>query len=141
MILLDAARRARETGQPQLLVEAIPFASYLGLTLELRGDELVCTLPADRRFLGNPVLDSLHGGATAGLLECAATLAMLWHKLRDVVPRSPVVWTLGSARSFCVSSYGAEIWAANAGVARTANETAARMRFMFRFLCKLKVDR
>ena len=88
MILLDAARRARETGQPQLLVEAIPFASYLGLTLELRGDELVCTLPADRRFLGNPVLDSLHGGATAGLLECTATLALLWHKPREVVPRT-----------------------------------------------------
>ena len=66
----------------------MPFASYLGLTLELRGDELVCTLPADRRFLGNPVLDSLHGGVTAGLLECTATLALLWHKPREVVPRT-----------------------------------------------------
>jgi uncharacterized protein (TIGR00369 family) len=86
--LLAAARRARELNRPALLVEAMPFARYLGLELELRDGELLCTLPADERFLGNPVLGSLHGGVTAGLIECTATLALLWHHPRDVVPRA-----------------------------------------------------
>jgi uncharacterized protein (TIGR00369 family) len=88
MTLSAAAQRARELGRPGLLVEAMPFARYLGLTLEMRGDELLCTLPADRRFLGNPVLNSLHGGATAGLIECTATLALLWHGSSKVVPHA-----------------------------------------------------
>jgi uncharacterized protein (TIGR00369 family) len=88
MTLLAAARRSRELNRPELLVGAMPFARYLGLTLEVRGDELLCTLPADRRFLGNPVLNSLHGGATAGLIECTATLALLWQGPREVLPRA-----------------------------------------------------
>jgi uncharacterized protein (TIGR00369 family) len=86
--VLEIAERARATGRPQELVAAVPFARFLGLQLELRDDELICTLPADRRFLGNPVLNSLHGGATAGLVECAATLAILWRSQRAATPRS-----------------------------------------------------
>jgi uncharacterized protein (TIGR00369 family) len=86
--VLEITERARATGRPQELVAAVPFARFLKVELELREDELICRLPADRRFLGNPVLNSLHGGSTAGLVECAATLAILWHSPRAVVPRS-----------------------------------------------------
>ena len=78
MTLLETAQRARESRNPQLLADAVPFARVLGLQLELRDDELIGVMPADRRLLGNPVLESLHGGATAGIIECVAGLALLW---------------------------------------------------------------
>jgi uncharacterized protein (TIGR00369 family) len=71
----------------------VPFAQFLGLEVSLHEGELRCVLPADRRFLGNPVLNSLHGGATAGLVECAATLAILWRAPRAVGPR-PIDFTI-----------------------------------------------
>jgi len=86
--VLEITQRAQATGRPQELLAAMPFAQFLGLELEIREGELLCVLPADRRFLGNPVLNSLHGGATAGLVECAAILAILWRAPRAVVPRS-----------------------------------------------------
>jgi len=87
MTLLEAAQRAREARDPQLLVDAVPFARFLGLRLELRDDELIGVMPANRRLLGNPVLDSLHGGATAGIIECVAGLSLLWRAPLKVVPR------------------------------------------------------
>jgi len=91
--LLETAQRARESRNPQLLAAAVPFARVLGLQLELRDDELIGVMPADRRLLGNPVLESLHGGATAGIIECVAGLALLWRASLTVVPR-PLEFTV-----------------------------------------------
>jgi acyl-coenzyme A thioesterase PaaI-like protein len=74
LTLLDAARRAVRFRPATAARRGHAVCELLGLTLDLRGASS-CALPADRRFLGSPVLDSLHGGATAGLLECTATLA------------------------------------------------------------------
>ena len=93
MTLLETARHARDTVNPQLLADAVPFARLIGLRLELRGDELIGVMPANRRLLGNPVLESLHGGATAGILECVASLALLWRAPLHVVPR-PLEFTV-----------------------------------------------
>ena len=93
MSLLETAILARDTRNPQLLADAVPFARLIGLRLELHGDELIGVMPADRRLLGNPVLDSLHGGATAGIIECTAKLALLWRGAAKVVPR-PLEFTV-----------------------------------------------
>jgi uncharacterized protein (TIGR00369 family) len=93
MSLLEIAAAARAAQEPQRLADAVPFARSLGLRLELRGDELYGLMPASRHLLGNPVLDSLHGGATAGLLECTAVLALLWQSRCAVVPR-PLEFTV-----------------------------------------------
>lgn len=93
MSLIDTARRARESRDPQLLAAAVPLARIIGLRLELRGDELIGVMPAERKLLGNPVLDSLHGGATAGILECTARLALLWRGTAEALPR-PLEFTI-----------------------------------------------
>ncbi len=66
----DAALRA--------LAEGIPYAQYLGITFDRRGDELTAVLPFDGKLIGNPMLPAIHGGVTAAFLEMAAIVGLSW---------------------------------------------------------------
>ena len=83
--IVAAARKARD---PQLLVEAIPFASFLGVRVAAEADEFRCTLPFRGLLIGNPRLPALHGGATAGFLECGAILYLLWSHELGAIPET-----------------------------------------------------
>lgn len=60
------------------LVEGIPYAHFLGMRFDRRGDELTAVLPYADRLIGNPVLPALHGGAVAAFLELAAVVELSW---------------------------------------------------------------
>jgi acyl-coenzyme A thioesterase PaaI-like protein len=66
----DAALRA--------LVEGVPYARFLGIGFERKGDELTAVLPFDEKLVGNPMLPALHGGATAAFLEVTAIIELSW---------------------------------------------------------------
>ncbi len=53
-------------------LEAIPYARFLGLRPELRGDELTLVLPYKDDLIGNPMLPALHGGVVGALMELTA---------------------------------------------------------------------
>ena len=63
------------------LVAAIPYARFLGLAFDRRGDELTAVLPYRDELIGNPVLPALHGGATASFLEVAAVVQLAWGQM------------------------------------------------------------
>ena len=67
------------------LVEAIPYATYLGIQFERRGDELTALLPFDEKLIGNPMLPALHGGVTAAFLEITAIVELSWSLLWDEI--------------------------------------------------------
>jgi uncharacterized protein (TIGR00369 family) len=50
----------------------IPYASFLGVRAELKGDELTLVLPYADHLVGNPLLPALHGGVVAALMELTA---------------------------------------------------------------------
>jgi uncharacterized protein (TIGR00369 family) len=50
----------------------IPYASFLGVQAELRGDELTLILPYSEHLVGNPLLPALHGGVVGALMELTA---------------------------------------------------------------------
>ncbi len=50
----------------------IPYASFLNLRAELRGDELTLLLPYSASLIGNPALPALHGGAVGAFMELTA---------------------------------------------------------------------
>jgi len=87
MKLSDAVRDARNSNNWGHLVSAVPFAAFLRLRMETQGDTLTCVLPAQDRLVGNPRLAALHGGATAGFMECAAVLFLLWHRESETMPK------------------------------------------------------
>lgn len=50
----------------------IPYASFLGVRAELKGDELTLILPYSEHLVGNPLLPALHGGVVGALMELTA---------------------------------------------------------------------
>ncbi|MBU6408371.1 MAG: PaaI family thioesterase [Alphaproteobacteria bacterium] len=51
---------------------AIPYARFLGVRPELRGDELTLVLPYRDALIGNPMLPALHGGVVGAFMELTA---------------------------------------------------------------------
>jgi acyl-coenzyme A thioesterase PaaI-like protein len=73
--LVGAARASRNWAP---LVELVPYARFLGMRLEIRGDEYAACLPFEQNLVGNPALPALHGGAIGGFLECTGLFYLLW---------------------------------------------------------------
>jgi len=61
-------------GQEELdrLVQRIPYARFLGVRLELHGDEMTGVLPFAEHLIGNPMLPALHGGVIGAFMEMTA---------------------------------------------------------------------
>lgn len=54
------------------LLDAWPYARWLGMRLEPGEAGPIAVLPFAQRLIGNPILPALHGGAVASFLELAA---------------------------------------------------------------------
>jgi acyl-coenzyme A thioesterase PaaI-like protein len=63
------------------LVGSVPYAGFLGIVVDRRGDELTAVLPFDGRLIGNPSLPALHGGVTAAFLEMTAIFELSWQAI------------------------------------------------------------
>jgi uncharacterized protein (TIGR00369 family) len=57
---------------PAALLDAWPYARFLGVRLEAGEAGPVAVLPFDPKLIGNPILPALHGGVVASFLELAA---------------------------------------------------------------------
>lgn len=53
-------------------IERVPYARFLGVRAELKGDELTLVLPFSEHLIGNPMLPALHGGVVGALMEVTA---------------------------------------------------------------------
>ncbi|HKU40927.1 MAG TPA: PaaI family thioesterase [Polyangiales bacterium] len=78
----------RRSGDFSRLLAAIPYARYLGLSVEVVDGDPVTKLGADRKLVGNPVLVALHGGTVGALLESAAIFKLLWEGSSTAVPKT-----------------------------------------------------
>lgn len=54
------------------MIAAVPYARFLGVRLEMAGDELTAVLPYSERLIGNPGLPAIHGGVLGALMEITA---------------------------------------------------------------------
>ncbi len=53
-------------------IARVPYAQFLGVRAELKGDELTLVLPYAEHLVGNPLLPALHGGVVGALMELTA---------------------------------------------------------------------
>jgi len=67
---------------------AVPFAQFLGVDLELRGDELTLVLPYREALIGNVMLPALHGGTLGALLELAAVATVSVKQRQAHLPKT-----------------------------------------------------
>lgn len=63
------------------LVTGVPYARFLGIEFDRRGDELTGVMNFNEKLIGNPFLPALHGGATAAFLEVTAIITLGWSQL------------------------------------------------------------
>lgn len=66
----------------------IPYAAYLDMRAEIKGSEIVFTLPANEKLIGNPMLPAIHGGVVGGFMEQAATLHLIARMDKPVIPKT-----------------------------------------------------
>jgi uncharacterized protein (TIGR00369 family) len=53
-------------------LDRVPYVRFLGMKVELAGDEMTAVLPFAERLVGNPMLPALHGGVIGAFLEMTA---------------------------------------------------------------------
>ena len=65
-------------GQAELdaILARIPYARFLGVRVELHGDEMTAILPFSDHIIGNPTLPALHGGVIGAFMEMTAVLQL-----------------------------------------------------------------
>lgn len=61
----------------QATLARIPYARFLGLRIELHGDEMTAILPFGTHLIGNPVLPAIHGGVLGAFMEMTALAQLL----------------------------------------------------------------
>lgn len=85
---------------PQFRIDSLPYARWLGVQVELAGDEMTAILPFDQKLVGNPVLPALHGGVIGAFMEMTAMaqLAIAERRARLPKPIGVSVEYLRSAR-------------------------------------------
>ncbi len=82
-------RAARDTNDPTPIVEAIPYARFLGISArEEREGALLTTLAFSEGNIGNPALPAIHGGVVGAFLENTAILQLLWALESVHVPKT-----------------------------------------------------
>ena len=84
----EQINHARAQGDWSEVIQAVPFARFLDLRIDVKGEEFTCVLPFQEKLIGNPILPALHGGATGGFLECAGLFYLLWHMDSQDLPKT-----------------------------------------------------
>ena len=76
----------------QQIVGSIPYAAFLGIRMELAGDEMTAILPYSDHLIGNPAVPALHGGVLGAFMEITALAQLaIIHKagMDGPPPRQP----------------------------------------------------
>lgn len=85
---MERVRAARASGDPSPLLECVPYAAFLGLSVELSGGELVGRLRFSDPLIGDSTIPALHGGTLGALLESTAHLAVLFGTDVEQIPKT-----------------------------------------------------
>jgi uncharacterized protein (TIGR00369 family) len=56
----------------EAFLQRVPYVRFLGMRVELAGDEMTAVLPFAQHLIGNPMLPALHGGVIGAFLEMTA---------------------------------------------------------------------
>ncbi len=80
------------------ILNAIPYARFLGVDLERVDGALQCLLPFREEIVGNPILPAVHGGVIGAFLELTAILRLVDESGTNKVPK-PINFAIDYLRS------------------------------------------
>lgn len=79
-------------------LEAIPYAQFLNITIDRKGNEITTVMRFDNKLIGNPVLPALHGGAIGAFLEMTSIIQLAFETGITAIPK-PIGLTIDYLRS------------------------------------------
>ena len=82
----------------QRVLEAIPYAQFLGVQVEQIGEAWRCVLPFRQEIVGNPGLPAVHGGVLGAFLELTALLRLIDDSASERIPK-PITFSVDYLRS------------------------------------------
>jgi uncharacterized protein (TIGR00369 family) len=80
------------------VLDAIPYARFLGVGVERHEGALECILPFREEIVGNAVLPAVHGGVLGAFLELTALLRLIDESGTERVPK-PINFSIDYLRS------------------------------------------
>ena len=79
--------RAKEESNPQLILDLIPYSSFIGAQAKMDTDQVLYWLDRRPSNIGNPSLPAIHGGVIGGFLELSAAIEILYTLDVNLVPK------------------------------------------------------
>jgi len=73
---------------PDIFLQRVPYARFLGMRVEVAGDEMTTILPFAQHLIGNPMLPALHGGVLGAFLEMTALAQLSLAQPQRRVPKT-----------------------------------------------------
>ena len=80
--------QARVSGDASILLDAIPYAGFLGLSIGIESGAPIATMRFGEHLVGDATIPALHGGTLAALLESTAILAVMIDPKTSAMPRT-----------------------------------------------------
>ena len=77
MEILKQLREAGRAHDMQALVDHIPFAGFMGVRIDRKGNEVTTVLPFQDKLIGNPNIPAIHGGVLGAFLELTSVIQLL----------------------------------------------------------------
>jgi len=88
MKVLQELREAGRGQDMQAVVERIPYARFLGIQVDQKGNEITTIMPFKRELIGNVNLPALHGGVIGAFLEMTAVIQLLFDTSCERLPKT-----------------------------------------------------
>ncbi len=82
--LLEAARSA---GEPQKILDFIPYSSFIGAQAVIEDNHVLYYLDKRSSNIGNPSLPAIHGGVIGGFMELSAAIELLYTLNIEKIPK------------------------------------------------------
>lgn len=98
MTIVEQVARARQSGDWNTMISSVPYARFLGVTLEEHDGALLGRMKFADHLVGNPTIPALHGGTLGALLELAAQFELMYRAQTLMLPKT-ITLTIDYLRS------------------------------------------
>ncbi len=88
MRILAELREQGRAQDMQALVEHLPYARFLGIDVDRKGNEITTILPFSDHLVGNTQLRALHGGVIGAFLEITSIVQLLFDTSCERLPKT-----------------------------------------------------
>lgn len=88
MKILQQLRQEGRADDMQALISHIPYACFLGITVDRKGSEITTVMPFKESLIGNVNLPAIHGGAIGAMLELTSVIQLLFDTSCERLPKT-----------------------------------------------------